>query len=559
MKKKIKQSLPYIIILMVSLILCIPLFSMNLSDFNEFRIHIGRIASVKQIIKDGVFPALISYKHMNDFGYALNIFYGPITTYLPILISLVVGSTIIALKIFTLFTVAISGIAMYNFVFYVTKNKYASIISSLIYIVAPYKLTDIYSRNAVGEYTAFIFIPLLFDGLYRYVHDDKKYHTLIILGAVGLILSHTITTIYTAIFAFIYLIINYKNVLKKYKISKIFLDLVIIILLCLFYIIPLLECKLSANYTIFSADRMNSYGSDVYEATIGIKEIFGNEFDTKNELITSLGFASIVLTLASLLCFKEVNKQYKGLYIISLIFSIISIFMCTKLFPWFIMPQGLTIIQFAWRMLGFFIFFDSIICGINAMIITQKLKKPTNQKIAMAIIAIPIILGGVLRVSNYVSTYDAKIDNTFEQNIYLAEKIGPYQINRDYMPLRAIQNIDYLKNRSDRTYLLSGEATITSEVKEKLDDKIIIKDTNNAILELPYLYYPGYTVMINDKEISTFESQNGFVAIKTNEEGTIHIKYTGTMLDKIAYLISIATSCIILILLLYKNINNCCN
>ncbi len=185
---------PYIIITILSIIICIPLFAMNMSEYNEARIHIGRIVSVKQIILDGVFPNFISAKHMMGFGYALNIFYGILTTYIPVLISFITGSGIWALKIFTLITVAISGITMHNFVLEITTDsqklkafnvtKFTALLASLIYIAAPYKLTDIYARTAVGEYTAFIFIPLVFRGLYKLINDKEKANLYIIIGAV---------------------------------------------------------------------------------------------------------------------------------------------------------------------------------------------------------------------------------------------------------------------------------------------------------------------------------------------------------------------------------------
>lgn len=198
---------PYIIITILSIIICIPLFAMNMSEYNEARIHIGRIVSVKQIILDGVFPNFISGKHMMGFGYALNIFYGVLTTYIPVLISFIIGSGILALKIFTVITVAISGITMYNFVLELAMDseklkskdtnkqektnteqfniaKLIALLASLIYIAAPYKLTDIYARTAVGEYTAFIFIPLVFRGLYKLINDKEKANRYIIIGAV---------------------------------------------------------------------------------------------------------------------------------------------------------------------------------------------------------------------------------------------------------------------------------------------------------------------------------------------------------------------------------------
>lgn len=51
---------------------------------------------------------------------------------------------------------------MYLFVKKITNNKIASLIAAVLYIAAPYKLTNLYSRNAMGEYIAFIFITYIF-------------------------------------------------------------------------------------------------------------------------------------------------------------------------------------------------------------------------------------------------------------------------------------------------------------------------------------------------------------------------------------------------------------
>ena len=81
------KYIPYIVIAFASFIISIVFFTMNLSEYNEARIHIVRIVSIKEVILDKIFPCFISQKHMLGFGYALNIFYGPLTTYIPILIS----------------------------------------------------------------------------------------------------------------------------------------------------------------------------------------------------------------------------------------------------------------------------------------------------------------------------------------------------------------------------------------------------------------------------------------------------------------------------------------
>ena len=160
------RATPYVIILIVGLIIMIPLLSTMIASFNEFRIHIVRIVKTKLLLENGTFPPLISSEMMNSFGYAINVFYGPFTTYLPILFSYLCGSSINGLEVFTIVSVILSGFTMYNFAYEISKKRGAALISAIVYMLAPYKLTDIYARNAVGEYAAFIFIPMIYQELY---------------------------------------------------------------------------------------------------------------------------------------------------------------------------------------------------------------------------------------------------------------------------------------------------------------------------------------------------------------------------------------------------------
>ena len=249
---KIRRGFPIFFIVLATLIIAVPLLSENISTFNEFRIHIVRVLSIHKLLFKGIFPPLISPDNMSGFGYALNVFYGPLTTYFPILFSILVGGNdIFGLKLFTIVVSLLSSLSMYYLTLKITKNKYASTIAAIVYTLAPYKLTDVFSRNAVGEYTAFIFIPLLFNGLYELLYDNKNKNYLVIIGAVGLVLSHTISSLYTAIFAIIFLLIHPKRTFQKKTILKLLIDFAIIVLLCAFYLAPLLEYKGFTDYSIY--------------------------------------------------------------------------------------------------------------------------------------------------------------------------------------------------------------------------------------------------------------------------------------------------------------------
>ena len=66
--------------------------------------------------------------------------------------------------------VFLSAIAMYFFANEVTKNKKIALIAGIFYIFAPYRLTDMYARNALSELTSFIFLPMIF---HRFIWSFK--------------------------------------------------------------------------------------------------------------------------------------------------------------------------------------------------------------------------------------------------------------------------------------------------------------------------------------------------------------------------------------------------
>lgn len=48
-----------------------------------------------------------------------------------------------------------------------SKSRHIGFFGAILYTLAPYRLTCVFVRGAVGEYTAMAFIPLVFYGLYN--------------------------------------------------------------------------------------------------------------------------------------------------------------------------------------------------------------------------------------------------------------------------------------------------------------------------------------------------------------------------------------------------------
>ena len=135
-------------------------------------------------------------------------------------------------------------------------------------------------------------------------------------------------------------------------------------------------------------------------------------------------------------------------------------------------------------------------------------------------------------------------DEEYETKIN--EKNSIWSINREYLPEKVdVKKLgtSYLDYRENRVYVLDGNSTITNEKKKGLQLEFDIENYKaNTILELPYIYYLGYTVTAEQNEkIQMFESDNGMLAIKLDENiesAHITVKYTGTTIEKVSYLIS---------------------
>lgn len=62
---------------------------------------------------------------------------------------------------------------MYSFVNKLTKSKEVGALAAILYMLMPYHLNDMYIRNALGEFLSYIFIPLVFLGVYKIFQKEK--------------------------------------------------------------------------------------------------------------------------------------------------------------------------------------------------------------------------------------------------------------------------------------------------------------------------------------------------------------------------------------------------
>ena len=534
---KNKNFVNILILFIVTIIICLPMVSNNLHVYYDDGIqHIARAFGTFEAIKHGSFFGNVIPTFSNNFGYSWNIFYGSFTTFGIIFFEMLTGSYITGYKIFCFVCLLLSGITMYALVKNLSQNENIAVLAGSLYIMAPYHLTDLYIRNALGEFASFIFIPVIFLGLYHLVKGEKG-DWLFGLGSCLLLFTHNITCLYTAILAIAYIIVNFKSFKNRKILKKLKINIVLILLISSCFLFPMLEAKISSNYRVYEKDVMVSTES-ILEQRINLRRIFVTRND--EEFLFELGPYMIIMLAFSVMTIRSLKYEYRKDYLFFLFCGIVTMLMSTKIFPWNIMPSILKMIQFPWRCLEFTSFFFSIIAAINMGAVIKKFSLKDSIIIIVIAIIYVIALKDFVRYSEDVITpiEDTKLGIITGMENECISGMG----RGEYLPEKAYKNRFYIATREDRVYAIKGKAVIENEEKDgtNLKAKVTTFDEETC-LELPYIYYPGYEITLDGMHIQSFETENGMLGIDMpkNEVTLLEVKYSGYEIAKTSMLVSI--------------------
>lgn len=542
MKKLLKNRklIDIIIIVIVASFLMLPLLILDVNVYADDGIqHIARAYGTYLSFKEGNLFSNVISNFTNNFGYSWNLFYGPLSTYAIILFSFITTNFIAGYKIVCYLAMILSGMFMYKFIHSLINNRNAALLASILYMTFPYHLTDLYTRNALGEYISFVFIPIVFLGLYNiFFNEDNPYY--LTIGTIGLILTHNISTIMVAFFAFLYLLFNIKE-LKKSKVRKeLILSLAIALVITSFFWVPLLQTKFTTNYQVYEDGAMTTSESTA-NAGIKIRQLFVT-FDD-GEYVFELGLHVIIMFAFSIMTFRRISEEFRKDYIFFVIASILSLWMSTKYFPWKYLPESFCIVQFPWRYLELSAFFLSIVCSINMYAIIKKFDY--KDVAIISVISIIYICGFVTSIPKTDELADVKnmeLGKSSGREYETVAGVGKFE----YLPTKAYNNKFYIATRENATYVLTGKAIIEDEKKEngRYSAKLQTLDAEYTVFELPYIYYPGYEIRLDGTITEYFETDNGFIGIAMgeNEEAQVSVQYTGTRLMKISTVVSLLSA-----------------
>lgn len=533
---------PILIIFLFSILSVYPELLGKFHFGHDTEFHLASIKTYADYLPLSIFTKIfpdIAY----NFGFGMGFFYPALPHIVGAIIYKIVSIfgkgllvTSVLLQLITFFFI---GLSMYVLGCKVFNDKKKGLIASLFYMTYNYVYVDIIFRWAINEAFVFIFIPLIFLGIWYLLKENNKkmFYIFFTLGYIGLMYSHLVMAVWFTIFLIVFLLFFIKDVFKRENLMAFIIASIIILIFTSTFTVPMIEHKLFGKYFAFEADRRMKIGSISYIPLLGYFIFYSPHIDkiiySNFNYIVSIFF---VIALYRLFTKKIPNERKK--YVVAIFtFGLVSLIFETIPYIWLHVPNILLSVQVVWR-LSIFIGFAFCLFAAEGLDSYLELFKKKYIKTALLIIIVILSLF-VKKNINKTIYYDPILNNNFAY----------YNVANEHLPVKTHINLYYLHTRNHKVLVKKGEANIKILSNNVPDMKFKVTNIkNNATLELPRFYYLGYKITDSKgNEIKYTEDKYGFISIKVNKNDTYTVKYVGTNAYKIAF-IAKGVMCILILI-----------
>lgn len=529
-------------------------------DGDDANFHLARIAYLAESLKQGAsLPVRIEGTWMYGHGYASSMFYGDLFLLFPAFLCIIGFSVMTAYKMFVLsVTIATAAIAYHSFKKCV-KDEYAALFGSMIYLLAPYRIYDVYSRFAVGEYLALAFLPMVFCGMYLLYTEDtesigyRKHKWYIILGMSALLQSHLISTEMTAFLLVVSAIVFWKRTFRKQTFFQLLQAAGTALLMNAWFWLPMLYMLNSDSYHLeaFMGYKMQPGGMR-----------FGNfffwlpyssyDYGSRGDVWIGAGAALLLLFYA---VWRYRRRERDTVCKTLAIFSVLGLIMSTAYFPWDTLMKIPGIgymaasLEFPWRWLSPVTLFIAL---LGAFLFRQVMERGgMYPKAALGVIA------GVTLATAFYHVGDILLEAA-PFYLYNIENIGTIHVggNGEYLLTETqISEVNYHKPIAEEGLLWSEYEKNGTNITIFLNNR----SRDQRHIEIPLTGYKGYGVTASDSGsgVPFLSEERGAhgdlqLTVPAGYQGTVHISYKGLPLFRVADTVSLVSLAMVFGIYFYR-------
>lgn len=551
----------------VFLISCYPLYLDYLIIGHDLPFHLLRIDGIAEGLASGIFPVKISPIWVRDYGYAVGVLYGDLLLYFPALLRLCGFSVQASYQLFiaavNLGTLVIAYLCFKK----MFRSRKLGLFGSAVYTLSYYRLLDIYTRAAIGESTAMMFLPPVLTGFYLIFSDSdeknwQKHGLLTAIGLTGLIQSHILSceiTLLCIILACLFLI---RKIFRKYTLFALLYGAGLTVLFNLGFLVPFCEYYFFGGLRIASPDwsprasQFQQYGLFPTQIFSVFQDSNGGNWPTisglPGEATYGLGiFFLFVIALFVYLLLVHRSEcrrrpQFTAACICFALGCLLTI-MSTYYFPWDgIIAWGdiaktlVTTLEFPWRLLAL----STVLLTFSGCFAVSVLPDILGRPISLICTAAALLLSAV-NIGWYM--YD------------LTYKAEPYRIyDASGLNTMILYAAPFLPADTDTALLEGGlirsSGLIDIEAFRKHGTSISCRVTayEDSTVDFPLIYYNHYVCqdLFNGQTLSVSAGYNNMVSVSfpAGYDGMISVSFREPWYWRLSEIISLTAGVGFLIL-----------
>lgn len=546
----------YMVLIALGVFATYPYFNEYLQHGDDISFHLARIEGVKDGLLSGQFPVRIDPDTCAGYGYPTGLFYGNLFLYFPAVLRICGVSAITAYKTMCLGINIATALISYYAIKGITKSRYTGFVGAVIYTLATWRIICMVSRAAVGESLSMMVLPLIIYGMYEILLGDKKKWYVLSIGFTMLCQSHVINTLISGILAAVLSLCFIKPLIKDRRIIELLKAAGLTVLLNMWFIVPFIISYTGVDMNIHHSLSAGNFRQgaiiptqlfNVFNDKIGISNVLST--GVMGDMSLSLGIIptfGVVLSLIYVVFAKKQRLKEHKFFVCLFLFTVAVIYMSTSLFPWDYLRDKFGIIhffentlQFPWRFLTIATLTLSVMTAILIGFYSKNSHRAAVCVVVLAVLSVVMFSSAYTENGNiWLSKGESVIDST---------SVGA---TGEYFP-----NGRSEKNYMPEKYTKSGKVTIEDYEKNGTNIFLTLSGAENGdYVEVPLIYYPGYTAKSDSGKLSITSGTNGVVKVGLSK-GTsqVKIRYGGYLPYILGNIVTLIT---LLLCVLYKPLKN---
>ena len=527
----------------------------NLIKTHDGNYHLYRFATSISAFDDGQKFLQLDADQLQGFGQAPNLFYGPMLSWLVLIVFKITSNLQISLMFLMLVATIATTFGAYYASKKIFKSEKAGFFTALIFTLEPFHVGELLTRGSFSEYLAFAFIPFIILAIYQIIFESKtdfKRIFMLAFSAFGIIMNHNLTAVLIAAMAALFVVFNIRKVFSKPKILfSLILAGILAVGFSAIFILPFLEVREVGIYNIFNPDFQKWFyvnGSQVTPADAWLPTNMFRPPAGHASVVFGLSPVLLVLTIGFLVFRKDIkNENYRRFSMMSIVISAIFVLFSTRIFAFIPAVQNFhSMLQFSQRML---IIQSVLLPFVAGYFIGEKLKNKREIMITAAIASISYIhiTTSAIEPGKVSLPMNVGVDYNLVDGISIA--MGEYQ--PIFPKVENVKDISataagYIKKtiseKGRKADVISGSAKISGFEKKGSRMRLAVSENKNgAEIELPMFYYPGFKAVLNGKPVKTsYSNKNRMVSVKLNpgQNGALEVYYGISPATKIGSIVS---------------------